>query len=235
MKTSFLCLTLLFSPHLFSQNLDSLSKWQFGVNYSQDGCYRQLIDEDGTASGVIVFREQWELPKLSFTAGVNALYALNNHFSLGFGVQYSNKGYQLKVDQIYIDQTNGEPVAGKYHSVYNMHYVDVPVSLIFSAGEGNWHFISSIGIAGNVFLQETVKSTLTYDGNEETNESVSDYEYKFFTLTPMLSAGVCYDLTENSSLRLDPTFRYGITKIIDAPVSARLYSLGLNLSYFMSF
>jgi hypothetical protein len=47
-----------------------------------------------------------------------------------------------------------------------------------------------------------------------------------------MSAGVDYRINEKMNLRIEPTFRYGVLKIIDMPVTGYLYSGGINVAYY---
>lgn len=44
--------------------------------------------------------------------------------------------------------------------------------------------------------------------------------------------GIDYKINRRMNLRVEPTFRYGVLKTIDTPVTGYLYSGGLNISYY---
>jgi hypothetical protein len=47
-----------------------------------------------------------------------------------------------------------------------------------------------------------------------------------------MSVGIDYRINEKMNLRIEPTFRYGVLKIIDTPVTGYLYSGGINVVYY---
>jgi hypothetical protein len=50
----------------------------------------------------------------------------------------------------------------------------------------------------------------------------------------MVSAGVDYKLNNKMHLLAEPTFRYGIIKTKDAPVTEHLWNAGLNVGFYYS-
>jgi hypothetical protein len=70
------------------------------------------------------------------------------------------------------------------------------------------------------------------DGKTETEKQTSLYGYNRLNISPLVSAGIDWQLNHRNSIRIEPTFRYGVLKIIDAPLTGYLWSAGLNLSYY---
>jgi len=62
-----------------------------------------------------------------------------------------------------------------------------------------------------------------------TSESDS---YNKLNFSPTMSVGIDYRINEKMNLRIEPTFRYGVLKIIDTPVTGYLYSGGINVVYY---
>jgi hypothetical protein len=48
----------------------------------------------------------------------------------------------------------------------------------------------------------------------------------------LISAGAEYKIKNKMYVRIEPTFRYGVLKIIDAPVTAYLWNAGLNMGFY---
>ncbi len=205
---------------------------QIGFNISPDICYRTLKSTDGSAYGesLIKDRNRRETVKIGYTAGLNACFNLTKSFGLETGIQYSNKGYQTKIDpnKEWIDPY---PVYKKAQFIYNYHYIDIPVKAIYTIGNKKIRFMTSVGFTTNVFIKETQKSIFVYSDRTDRSKS-TDYEYNKVNISPTISAGIDYKINDNMNLRLEPTFRYGVLKIKDAPVTGYLYSGGLNISYY---
>jgi hypothetical protein len=224
---------LIFPLISFAQKM-SEQRFQIGVNFSTDICFRSLSSTDGSSINNVIIdqRNDWEIPKFGFTTGLNVMYTLNNHFSLESGVQYSNKGYQTSFLFLHSGQLPPSvPEQVKY--IYNYNYLDIPLRLNYVVGKKKIRFISSVGIATNVFLNYKQTNVLVYADRTEKVQSTQDYDFKRFNLSPTISAGVDYKINDMMSLRLETIFRYGVLNIIDAPVTAHLFNGGLNISYFI--
>lgn len=244
MKYIFLTLSLstLFTFSTTAQTTDSLSKtarFQFGVNFSSDYCYRKLENNDNenpNMDQLIESRNELEHPKFGFTSGVNACYNFNEHFSVELGAQYSNKGYGMTISEfVYANppEPGTAPESAKF--LYNYHYLDIPVRANFSFGNKAIRFIGSVGLTTNFFIQETDKRFIYYADRTEKTRYTTNYDYAPVNFSPTLSLGVTYAINDRMSLRLEPTVRYGLSKIIDAPITAYLYNAGVNVGYYISF
>jgi hypothetical protein len=77
---------------------EEFKKFQFGINFSPDFAYRVLKNNDGTSDKdfIIDVRNKTETIKLGYTAGVNVFFNIKKTIGLETGIQYSNKGYQIK-------------------------------------------------------------------------------------------------------------------------------------------
>jgi hypothetical protein len=196
------------------------------------------------SQSIIDLRNRYEAPMFGYSGGVNILYQFSKHISAEAGVQYSKKGYAMKTHDLYfgdpIDPRNGitytNPGGNSSGLVniktrYNHHYLDIPVRALFTIGKKRMRFSSSIGITTNIPLKATQTTIIEYEDGD-TKRTTNDQLYKFnrLNISPTVSIGVDYQLSEKFSLKAEPTFRYGLIKIIDTPVTAYLWSGGMILS-----
>jgi len=84
----------------------------------------------------------------------------------------------------------------------------------------------------NAFLMNSIiTSQITYlSGDVQRNSSKSLTNFNKWSVSPMVGIGLEWQPGDKVQYRLEPTFRYGITKIIDAPVTAFLWSGGLQFT-----
>ncbi|HRI01471.1 MAG TPA: porin family protein [Saprospiraceae bacterium] len=175
-------------------------------------------------------RNNNELLKLGYSAGLNVCFRLKKSVDFETGIQYSNKGYQSKFKDA-ITQHPDPTNPTKEKMIYNYHYLDVPLRAIFTFGKQKIRFLTSVGLSTNFFIQETITSVAVYSARTEKKTSSTKFDYNKINISPMLSIGIDLTLNRLMNLRIEPTFRYGLLNIINAPVSAFLYSSGLNMSY----
>ncbi len=209
------------------------SGFQLGFHFSPDVCYRSLQNNNGSqmSDNIIEQRNENEIFKLGYTLGGSASLQCNNHVTLEFGINYSNKGYQTRMQVLYYFQYD-PATPQKMKSIYNYHYVEVPLKVNFIFGKKKLRFISSLGIIPNFFLGETTKSVFVYaNAGKESSTSPENFGYKRLNISPFIGLGIDYKINDKMNVRIQPSFSYGILKIIDAPVTGYLYNGGINMSY----
>ena len=220
------------------------SGWLLGISVSPDYGFRTLKNEDGSSISKFIFewRDKNEVPGFGYTAGLNICRKFSRRLGIEAGIQYSNKCFSTrKTDAIYGDmidprygfvyQTVSVPPAENYKTRYNYIYLDIPVRALYILGKKRLHFITGIGVTASIFLQARHTFILEYsDGDISRKSQKQKDKYRSVCFTPSLSTGIGYEVRKKFLLRVEPTFRYGLTKIIDAPVTSRLWSVGLNVS-----
>jgi Outer membrane protein beta-barrel domain len=207
-----------------------------GFNISPDYCSRTLKNNDATGtSGLIIdVRDKRETGRMGITAGVNICFNFTKKTGLETGIQYSAKGYQTtKYDLVYGVPDPAAPVRAKFR--YNYHYIDIPLKINIIKGNGKLRLIAAAGITTNILLSATQTSILEYSGGKtEKQKKQSVYDYNKINISPMISLGADYRINGKMYLRAEPTFRYGMLKNINTPVTEHLWSAGLNIGFYCS-
>lgn len=218
---------------------------QVGANFSPDYCFRMLKNNDGSSisEDILKSRNSNESPKLGYSAGLNLIFNLREKIGIEIGVQYSNKGYQIKMDDLtfasmidprhgFVYNTSG-PKPTKVKFIYNDNYLDIPLKVNFIFGKRKIRFITSAGATTNIFIKATTTGVIEYaDGSHTRKTQSSSVDYNKLNISPFISTGINWKLNSRNNLRFEPTFRYGVLKIIDAPVTGYLWNAGLNIGYY---
>jgi hypothetical protein len=202
-----------------------------GVNFSPDYCFRKLKNNDGSSTSALIVdnRNSHESAKFGYTTGINVCINFSKAIGLEAGIQYSNKGYQFKFNNSTFDPSI--PTKGKI--IYNDKYIDIPLKINLTLGKRKVQFFSSVGITTNIFIGETQTNILKYsDGNTDKRTQSTPYNYNKVDISPIISLGINYKINDKMNLRVEPTFRYGVLKIIDSPVTGYLWNAGLNIGYY---
>jgi hypothetical protein len=119
--------------------------------------------------------------------------------------------------------------------MYDFHCIDIPIKVNFAVGKKKVRFFSSLGLTTNIFIKENQKSFMYYSDHTDKITSPANYDYNDSNISPTASVGIDYKINNNMNLRIEPTFRYGVLKIINSPVTGYLYNGGLNISYYYGF
>jgi len=165
-------------------------------------------------------------------------------------LQYANKGYKTRkydFKNLNFPQQNDSTVynpnfpigEGLAEWTYNYHYLNIPIKINFQFGKGKIHFFSSAGLVLNFLVATDYNySFKLFSGRTESGtKSLKPYSTDFnkVNLSPMISAGIDCALTKHLSLRIEPTFRFGVIKLRNTPVADYLYNAGLNSSFYWRF
>ena len=203
-------------------------------SFSPDYNYRALKNNDGSSSSdmVIDFRNNIEKGKFGFTTGLNLNIKVSEKLEFQTGLLYSNKGHKIQKQATFFPlPMPNQPT--HYKSNVSFNYLEIPLKLNFISGKGKARFIAGAGLAANFLLKESERITFFYaDGKEEKRKQSLTSDYNKFNLSSLISAGVEFKLKEKISLRVEPTFRYGLLKIVDQPVTAHLWNLGMDLGVY---
>jgi len=217
----------------FEKSSSKLDGIQIGVSYSPDYCFRTLKNQNGSLlyDAYMEDRNSRELAKFGSTSGLNINFKLKNNVSVMSGIQYSNKGYKINDN---FKPLVVEPIfALNKKIIYNIQYIDIPLGLSLILGKNNIRFITTAGLTTNFLIQDTKVTVSEFsDGRKEKEKDSSDINYEKLNFTVTFSAGIDYKLSDKMNLRIEPTFRYGILKTTELPVTDYLWNGGLNVSYY---
>lgn len=105
-----------------------------------------------------------------------------------------------------------------------------------SIGKKRVKFYTSAGFSINFLTNASISTTKQYQDFSYSESSSKDTSnYKKINLSPIASIGLDFKLGKRMNLKIEPTFRYGIFKIIDSPITTHLWNVGLNIGYSVAF
>lgn len=232
--TSLLFALLTFAAVGYAQN--STNKWQVGLNISPDICYRNIFITEGKVSdqttAVINLRNSAEKPKLSYSGGLSVVYQHNPKLSFQAGLNYANLGYKSEIAGFIGPVEEDFPLSAK--DINNFHYFEVPAKVNFIFGEDRLQYSVGAGLS-SAYLIENNNTVVLYYADSTTREHLQNQDpYKPFNLFATLNVGLLYQLSNKWQLKLEPTFRYGLLRTSDTPVSGRLYNFGLSSGIYLT-
>ena len=233
MKKTIFLLIAIASFKASAQDAKTESKFSIGFNFSPDYNFRTIkSSENGSGVDVVVeSRNEREIEKFGYTTGFNLSISLSKKVAFETGIKYSNKGYQTKaIDFVFEGNPTNPLLPAKATHRYIYQYIGVPLKLNLFFGEGDLRFVSGIGITTNFLLNVQSRNNFEYsDGKKETTKSKDTDGFNKIDVSPTLSLGIDYKLTNTIHLRAEPTFRYGIIKTTSTPVTEHLWNAGVNL------
>lgn len=208
------------------------SKWKIGFNFSPDYCYRKL-DSTGNAyfgylpnSIQMHYMDSIQKPKYGFTAGISVGYDVSPHVGIESGVFYSDKGYQTGWIIPYTDPLVDYVPA---RLIYSFYYIDIPFKVdVTLLNKKKFKAYVNAGFVFDFFEKAVVTSI--YNDGANTTTSSNDYsKYNSLNISVLGGIGVEYKCSDRISLKLEPSFRYGLYRIIETPITAYLWNAGVNI------
>lgn len=234
--------TLLLFFSIISISQESPSDFSASINISPDLAYRNLILVGGDPSlqpayeNIYESRNERESPKLGFTCGVNLLWRMGNHYHLESGLNYSDRGY--KIGWFEFPFPNSDPsIPDSLKYSYHFHYAVIPVKLIYNLNVNTLRVYTALSLNTGILITTRYKGFYKYDdGHEEKIKGTEGDFFRRLSVTPAAHIGLNIPVSAKSGFRIESAFRYDILKITaDTPISARLWSLGLNFGYQLNF
>lgn len=234
--------TLIFGADNGKINAKSnLSNLKIGINASPEICYRRLFPNpsyvlNSTQKTVIDWRNNLEIIKVGYALGVNVNYALKKFVSIETGIGYANLGYQTKVQGPFTYAVPDPREPNRLKVIYNRHHIDIPLKANFFIGKGKVRFLASVGIIASYTFDERATAIYFFGEKAERQKPMkSPYDFNNFNLFPVLGLGFDYQISKHFSMRVAPTFRYGILKTINTPLTEHIYSGGLVVNFLYGF
>lgn len=217
---------------------------KIGINYSVDYSFRYLKTDDNSEAlmqEIIRNRNEMEKPIVGFNAGFMFLHQFRKGLILEGGIQYSSFGE--KIPKIYTTSPQNPEVAGEASIFNHYDYLSVPIKIGYGFQIGKRITLTAAtGLSTQYFMVWRERSSLKYnDGStQEIKQNYTKYPYsntKFtqFTFASVSSIGVDIQLTNSFSLKLEPTARFFLNPMMDAPIREKLYSYGINTTFFYTF
>ena len=234
MKHLLILILTFMSLSVSAQKPKQSNKLKIGFSFSPDYSFRTLKNGDGSSSTdlVIKIRNDIEKAKFGYTTGFSVTYNFSNLIGFETGVLYSNKGYKtIEQHLIYFPPSPGSP--DRATTIYSYQYIGIPLKAKFAFGKNKARFITSAGLITNFLIN--VKQSINFkysDGRTEKKNQSSTSGFNKVDISPMVSIGVDYKITDKIHLSAEPTFRFGLIKTKDAPVKENLWSAGLVLGFF---
>jgi hypothetical protein len=233
MKNLIFILLLFIIPFFaFSQDSGKTRKFSVGLNFSPDYGYRTLKTDNLTLNQLIInFRNEREKPKLGYTTGLTFNYYMNKRISFETGLLFSDKGEMFEwIDAPFSTVSNPEPIGVNININYHYYYLDIPLKTNIFLLTGQTKIYLSGGISTNIFISHVSNYSIEFpDGQVKKDSRISNENFLPVNFTALGGFGISYDIKERYIIKLEPTLRYPLHSIIDAPIKSYLYSAGLNL------
>ncbi len=228
------------SARAFAQ--EKKSKFSLSAFISPTVAHRILRADNSVPDAIKEVYNDIETPKLGYSAGLLASYAVHEKVRIQTGISFSNNGYLFKKNDLTFGNQfngtgfdpalfpNGMPDAIKI--VYQHYYIDVPVQVKYTfLKKKKLSFYAVAGTEANFNLSNKKTVTFWYEDDkdrETTDDNLNGgYEYRKYNCSVTGGVGMDIALGSKVNIFVQPTYRQMLFSIVDAPLERRLYSVGL--------
>ena len=205
-----------------------------GIEYS----YRNLSAGSGNAVASLIAarRDDEETGKLNWRAGFNYNRRLSSRLFLKTGVRLASVGYEKENKSLqWPSEHNGaggwagpDPnLPRELRQTRDYWFLELPVAGRYELGGKKLTPFIEAGLSPTVYLTTRTK-TVTDISTEVAFQSGEVYNFNTWHLVGQLSFGFNCDIGERLQLFGQPTVRYHLTKLADAPVGEYLYNFGIE-------
>jgi hypothetical protein len=233
-KTIILFLVIAFPLFLHGQSLEDKSnkKFSIGISFSPDFSYRNLQMNDDEY-GTVDMRNEIEEPRLGFTTGLVAKYQLNEKFALESGVQIADKGERIVFkDYDFVDEfgkpVNDPAIPKKATNTSHYKYIGIPLKVNYYFLEKEMKMFISVGSSVDFFLNGKGKTVLKYDDRVERDSYELNGDFNKVNFIGVVGFGIERNISSKLTFQFEPTLRYSLTPVFDAPINEYFYSIGAN-------
>lgn len=220
--------------------------WTIGFRAGVGMGYRTLSANLTTLENelIIGIRNEREVPKLALTTVVNMGKQLGKRIGVEMGLGYHQLGWVHRVDLE--DLTFGDIIDPRRGYIYatdnaipskttfkdSFHYIEIPIGLTVRVGKGRLRSVSAVGMAPSILIAARGRTIYEYgDGTKEETRYEKAEDFKGFNWFAYFSTGIALRTGDRFEWRLQPTLRYGLVDILDAPITASLYSGTVDLGF----
>lgn len=199
------------------------SRWRIGVSGSSDICHHAWKNGDASEGSRFLYtpapRNERHDFRLGWTAGLDVSFHLSEHWSIGSGIQFSDRGYRYRYQPGWITvdpvaQDPAIPVELEYR--YHYSYVSLPVMVRYTLGKGRVRFDPGFGVWADQLMERSARETRYYrEGSSAQQRSELLMGYNAFAISLCIEFGVSINVSDTWDLRFGPRGRYQLTSLRD--------------------
>ncbi len=208
-------------------------RFYLGIMASPEIADTYATTNDPAQEWFIEFVNAFYSPKLSYTAGLDFLFLLNQRITFQSGLHYSNKGSRTK--KMYLTDMNGVPHDPEAITVMtNYHYLELPAKINYNIHFDKFSYYLSGGIVTGFLAGVNTRNKLFYQNGDIVKNQINEMDDSANRINLSVALGTGLDLFINSkmTLRIEPSFRMSLLKLSSGAFAKDyLWNSGVNFSY----
>ncbi|WP_300353331.1 porin family protein [Fluviicola sp.] len=226
---------LLLIPGLsVSQLSDTLyRRLSIGISYEANLSGRQL-NYSLSNQWVADLRNENEMLKYGYTAGLVFRYRLHPKLNLETGLRFADRGYTSPKETL-VWESPDPKFPSKVKTTVSMNYVEIPVRFNYKLKVGKLDIYAMGGLSLNFLTNKVTRFKMYYENvNKDINKDKTDYGFEERTYSFSLGIGINIPFAKRLLLNVEPVYSQNFTSIVaDKNAREYLYSIGVNTKLFL--
>ena len=187
--------------------------------------------------GILENRDNKESAKFNWRIGFNYNRRLTSKIVLKTGLRLASVGYkgEKKTGLRWGSEHDGMggwiPDPSLPHEIQLVHdywFTELPIAGRFEINQKKLSPFFELGISPSVYMTTRTK-TITDIGTNSEFQNGDVHNFNKLHIVGFISFGLNYSINDRNQLFGQPTFRYHLTKLADAPISENLYNFGIEI------
>ncbi len=229
-------LLIAFHPLFVLSQEATVRSWSIEGDLGVASTYRTLlVNEQSTATDFILQnRNDWERPRMGYAGTITIARRLGTHWKFRLGLSYGRHGYIYEHSTnnwLATDGVSTDPalnLAATFRSIDEFRYLGLPIGMERDFGKGRFRPLLRLDVAPAwMSAAKYIVSRQYSDGSSHRSRYDHPGDMNRFNLFTTFQAGFACSVNERLRLLLLPYGSLGVLEIIDAPITARLWSVGV--------
>lgn len=235
MKIKFTVTLILIIPIFGFSQINQAIDFISGIEYS----YRNLTtsSEEEIVVEIMENRDDKESGRFNWRFGFNYNLRLSNKIFLKTGLRLASVGYKGKKKTGLRWGSEHDGMGGwipdpnlphEIQLVYDYWFTEIPIAGRFEINQKKLTPFFELGISPSIYMTTRIKS-ITDIGADSEFQNGDVQNFNKFHVVGFISFGLNYALNDKFQIFGQPTFRYHITKLVDAPINEHLFNYGVEI------
>lgn len=232
------CTWCLFSTAQTSHPVSKNRRFSLGISFTPALSYRFIThtsSSDANLQTVIDHRNEREVPRFGFSAGLHFYVKLRDLGYVETGLGYAEMGCQTRTFDQFVPPVPEPGLPSRIRYRYNIRYLDIPLIFHLERGTGKIRFCASAGLVASITLGYTQTEIAFFpDGSRRENETPAGTDIIPVGISVNVGAGMNYHITPRFSWKIQPVVRAGILPTVIAPIAEFPFSVGLQSVFLLN-
>lgn len=206
-------------------------RWEVGFSVMPTASFRTYVHEGTFGLGEHPNAEELKEEDkyiLGPHIGLTSAFFFHSNVGVQVDAMYALKGYRREAERTEWSWFRYDK------NYYELHYLDVPIRLVYATQGKKVRFRASVGLVTNVLIKGIDRKRWASSRSDWVIETDEEMEYNTVNVSPIVSVGLDIPFRKSLGIRLEPTFQHQLLKNTNQDLDVRYWSFGLLFTIYIS-